>query len=77
MMVLTSSYLLKSRSRKPAAIVDTALRKLEQSNLDGGAAGLAFKIFICFNSSSLAGFDFKKMERSSTCFNPSVEIGAS
>ena len=58
------------RSRKPPAIVEMALRKLEQRILDGGAPGSARKMDRSSPSLSLDGVFSKNAANSSTWDRP-------
>lgn len=69
---------LWNRSLKPAAIVLTARRKLEQRILDLGADGSARRMEMCVDSGICGlGRSLKNLDNSSTCDKPRYDKGAS
>ncbi len=77
MRILSSGWRLR-RSRKPAAMVEMARRRLEQRSLEGGDDGSPRRIEMVWNSGSLerGGF-FRKLPRSLTWERPNCDSGES
>lgn len=66
------------RSLKPPATVVTARLRLEDTNFDAGASGLAINMQTCWHILSLSSNLFvRNFESASTWFNPRVEVGES
>jgi len=78
-MRIFSCGLRARRSLNPPATVETARLRLDDNNLERGASGFAINTATC--SATVVSFksvvDWKNLERSSTWFNPRVEVGES
>lgn len=77
MIKIFSWGLRLSLSRKAAASVDTARRRLEQTSLLAGDPGSAFRTDRWNFSLSLAGICWKNFESSWACCKPRFDNGAS